>query len=173
MFLPILSILNTSYVSYLHSDEFKEDKHKSTNDEKIKKYVPLILTVIVILVLSSFVERKMGRLFQLLIITLGFVLIKPNEVKLLDHLFYFMAVAVVVGIYCYTNKYIRGGLVGLCAIIIITMEILESINKKTEKGAKLTSNLKFFLEALLMTSLILIWSEYGKSPKYIKLFIRK
>ena len=78
-----------------------------------------------------------------------------------------------VGIYCYTNKYIRGGLVGLCVIVIITMEILESINKKTEKGDKLTSNLKLFLEALLMTSLILIWSEYGKSPKYIKLFIRK
>ena len=172
MFLPILSILNTSYLTYLHNDEFKEDKHKST-DEKVKKYIPLILTTIAILVLSSFVERKMGRLFQLLIIALGFVLINPNELKFQDRLFYFMAVAAVVGIYCYTNKYIRGGLVGLCAIIIITMEILESTNKKTEKRAKLTSNLKCFLEALLMTSLILIWSEYGKSPKYIKLFIRK
>ncbi len=61
MFLPILSILNTSYLTYLYSDEFKEDKHKSTTtDEKIKKYVPLILTIIAILVLSSFVERKMG-----------------------------------------------------------------------------------------------------------------
>jgi hypothetical protein len=172
MFLPILSILNTSYLTYLHRNEFKEDKHKST-DEKVKKYIPLILTVIAILVLSSFVERKMGRLFQLLIIALGFVLINPNELKFQDRLFYFMGVAIVVGIYCYTNKYIRGGLVGLCAIIIITLEILESINKKTEKGYKLTSNLKLFLEALLMTSLILIWSEYGKSPKYIKLFIRK
>jgi hypothetical protein len=84
-----------------------------------------------------------------------------------------MAVAAVVGIYCYKNNYIRCGLVGLITIIIITMEILEYKNKKTEKGDKFKDNLKLFLEALLMTSLILIWSEYGKKPKYIKLFIRK
>jgi hypothetical protein len=172
MFLPILSVLNTSYLTYLHINEFKEDK-QTTTDEKVKKYVPLILIAIGILVLSIFVELKMGRLFQLLIIALGLVLINPKELKFQDILFYFMAVAAVVGIYCYKNNYIRCGLVGLITIIIITMEILEYKNKKTEKGDKFKDNLKLFLEALLMTSLILIWSEYGKKPKYIKLFIRK
>jgi hypothetical protein len=168
MFLPIISILNTSYLTYLHSNEFKEDKHKSVD------YVSIILTTIAILVLSSFIERKMGRLFQILIIALGFVLITPINLKFQDRLFYFMGVAAIVGIYSYTNKYIRGGLVGLCAIVIITLEILESLKKTNiEKKIKYLSNLKCFLEALLMTSLILIWSEYGKAPKYIKLFIRK
>ncbi len=173
MFLPIISILNTSYLTYLHRDEFKEDKTKTT-DEKIKKYIPLILTTIAILVLSSFIERKMGRLFQILIITLGFVLINPNELKFQDRLFYFIGVAAIVGIYSYTNKYIRTGFVILCAIVIITLEILESLKKiNIEKKSKYSTNLQSFLEALLMTSLILIWSEYGKAPKYIKLFIRK
>jgi heme/copper-type cytochrome/quinol oxidase subunit 4 len=170
MFLPIISILNTSYLTYFHSEEFKEGV-KLTKNEKIKMYLSIILTTIAILVLSSFVERKMGKLFQILVIALGFVLIKPNQIQFQDRLFYFMAVAAVVGIYIYTNKYIRGGLVALCAIVIITLEILEYLHK--EKKIKHTSNLRCFLEALLMTSLILIWSEYGKAPKYIKIFLRR
>ena len=173
MFLPIISILNTGILSYLHRGEFKEDKNQSEN-EKIKKYLSIILTVIAILVLSTFVERKMGRLFQTLIIVLGFVLINPKDFQFQDRLFYFMSAAFVVAIFIYTDKYIRGGLVALCAIIIITLEILESLkNKNIDKKIKYKSNLKCFLEGLLMTSLILIWAEYGKSPKYIKLFIRK
>ena len=173
MFLPILSILNTGLLTYLHHEEFKEDTKLSKN-EKIKMYLSIILTTIAILVLSSFVERKMGRLFQILVIVLGFVLINPKELQFQDRLFYFMSVAFVVGIYCYTNKYIRGGLVALCAIVIITLEILESLkNTNISKKMKYSSNLKCFLEGLLMTSLILIWSEYGKAPKYIKLFLRR
>ncbi len=173
MFLPIISILNTSYLTYLHSEEFKEED-KLTKNEKIKMYISIILTVLAILVLSSFVERKMGHLLQILSITLGFVLINSKDLQFQDRLFYFMAVAIVVGIYCYTNKYIRCGLVALCAIVIITLEILESLkNINIKKKIKYTSNLKFFLEGILMTSLILIWSEYGKAPKYIKLFLRK
>ena len=173
MFLPILSILNTGLLTYLHRGEFKEDKNQSEN-EKTKKYLSIILTVLAILALSIFVERKMGRLFQILVITLGFILINPKDFQFQDRLFYFMSVAFIVGIYCYTNKYIRGGIVALCAIVIITLEILESLkNTNIGKKMKFSSNLKCFLEGLLMTSLILIWSEYGKAPKYIKLFINK
>jgi hypothetical protein len=173
MFLPIISILNTGLLTYLHREEFKEDT-KLTKNEKIKMYLSIILTVLAILVLSSFVERKMGHLFQILIITIGFVLINPKDLKFQDRLFYFMSVAFVVAIFIYTNKYIRGGLVALCAIVIITLEILES-HKNTNIGKKMkySSNLKCFLEGLLITSLIVIWSEYGKSPKYIKLFLRR
>ncbi len=173
MFLPILSILNTGLLTYLHREEFKEDKNQSEN-EKTNKYISIILTVLAIMVLSVFVERKMGHIFQLLIIVIGFLLINSKELNFQDRLFYFMSVAFVVGIYYYTNKYIRGGLVALCAIVIITLEILESHkNINIEKKNKYTRNLKCFLEGILITSLILIWSEYGKSPKYIKLFLRR
>lgn len=173
MVFPIVSILNSGLLPYLHNEEFKEVQDLNKN-EKIKMYISITLTTIAILVLSIFVERKMGRLFQLLVIAIGFVLIDPKELKFQDRLFYFIGVAAVVGIYCYTNKYIRGVLVALCVIVIIILEILESLkNKNIEKKTKYSTNLRCFLEALLITSLILIWSEYGKSPKYIKLFIRR
>ena len=64
--LPILSILNTSYLAYVHKDEINKSENKSEN--KVQKYVSIVLTVLTILILSILIEKSMGRLFQLLII---------------------------------------------------------------------------------------------------------
>ncbi len=169
--IPIISIINFCYLFY----ELKT-KHldKSEKKDLIKNNISVILTVIAILLLSIFIEYNMGKIFQILIIILGIILTTENSV-FQDKLFYFLAVAGIVSLYVYRNNYIRGLILLIILIIIITFEILQSKDKNINKRLKFRDNLKCFLEGLLLTSLILIWGEYGKEPKlkYIKLFLRR
>jgi hypothetical protein len=171
--LPILSILNTSYLTYLHKDEINKSENKSEN--KVQKYISIILTVLTILILSIFIEKGMGRLFQLLIIFICVFLISSENLQFQDKLFYFLGVFLIVQIYLIRNNYIRGFLIFLIISIIITLEFLEYKTNDSEKSIKYKSNLKNFLISSLITILILCWGEYGKEPnvKYIKLFSRK
>ena len=171
--LPILSILNTYYLTYLHKDEINKSENKSEN--KVQKYISIILTVLSILILSIFIEKGMGRLFQLLIIFICVFLISSENLQFQDKLFYFLGVFLIVQIYLIRNNYIRGFLIFLIISIIITLEFLEYKTNDSEKSIKYKSNLKNFLISSLITIFILCWAEYGKEPnvKYIKLFSRK
>ena len=168
---PILSILNTSYLAYIHKDEIEIKE----TENKVEKYISIVLTVLAILLLSIFIEKGMGKLFQLLIIFICVFLISGENLQFQDKLFYFLGVFLIVQIYLIRNNYIREFLIFLIILIIITLEALEYKIKNPEKLIKYKSNLKNFLISLLITILILCWGEYGKKPnvKYIKLFSRK
>jgi hypothetical protein len=162
--IPIISIINFCYLIY-------ELKNKHIDIDKLeKKYLNIIVIAISILFLSIFIEYNMGKIFLILVIILNILLIREKSV-LHNKLFYFMGVAGIVSIYGIKNIYIKGLILLIISSIIIGYEILELKNKNKENK----ENMKSFLEGLLLTSLILVWGEYGKEPKlkYIKLFLRR
>jgi hypothetical protein len=169
MFLPIISVINTGYLTYIHKDEVYKTK------PTVSELVSIILTVLAILSLSLFIEYGMGKLFQLFIIILGLCLIDSRTQQFQDRLYYFMGVALTIALYIMQSNLIRVFIVLIIITIIVSLEVIKEIIKNDEKKIKLTNNLKTFLMGTLLTSLVLIWGEYGKEPnvKYIKLFMRK
>jgi hypothetical protein len=165
--IPIISIINFCYLNYeLKNKHINIDK----SDKSENKYLNIIVIAISILFLSIFIEYNMGKIFLILVIILDILLIREKSV-LQDKLFYFMGVTGIVSIYVIKNIYIKGLILLIISSIIIGYEILELKNKNKENK----ENMKSFLEGLLLTSLILVWGEYGKEPKlkYIKLFLRR
>ena len=126
-----------------------------------------ILTFLPTLILSIFIANNMGIIFIILILTLG-VLTTEKPLSYIYTLFYILGVAGIVSLYVIKNIYIKGLVLLIILGIIITFE---SKDKNKDKNKQL----KCFLTGLLLTSLILVWGEYGKEPKlkYIKLFLRR
>lgn len=167
--IPLISIINFFYLFY------KLKKNNYTKSEKkklIKSNVLTIVYIIIISLLSIFIEFNMGKIFQILIIILGIVLTTGGS-EFVNKIFYFLGVAGVVSLYIYRNIYIRGLILLIILSIIITFEVLKFKNE--DKTIEIRDYLKYFLEGLLLTSLILSWGEYGIKPKvrYIKLFLRR
>ncbi len=129
-----------------------------------------ILILLPTLILSIFIANNMGNIFVILLLILG-VLTTEKPLSYIYTLSYILGAAGIVSLYVYRNKYIRGLILLIILGIIITFEILESKNKNEDRNKQL----KCFLTGLLLTSLILVWGEYGKEPKlkYIKLFLRR
>jgi hypothetical protein len=126
-----------------------------------------ILTFLPILILSIFIANNMGIIFAILLLTLG-VLTTEQPSSYNNTLFYILGVAGIVSLYVIKNIYIKGLVLLIILGIIITFE---SKDKNKDKNKQF----KCFLTGLLLTSLILVWGEYGKEPKlkYIKLFLRR
>jgi hypothetical protein len=167
MFFPLISFLNTGYLTYLHKNEVYQNK-KSINET-----ISIILTVLAILSLSMFIEYGMGKLFQVFIIILGFCLIDSRTQQFQDRLFYFLGVVLIIGLYLFRNIYLRIFFLTLIIAVILTLELLKKYNQS--KFQKYNSNLQLFLKAIILITVLLSWSEYGKEPKikYIKLWQRK
>jgi hypothetical protein len=128
-----------------------------------------ILTLLPTLILSIFIANNMGIIFAILLLILG-VLTTEKPLSYNNTLFYILGVAGIVSLYVIKNIYIKGVILLIILGIIITFESKDK-NKDKDKNKQF----KCFLTGLLLTSLILVWGEYGKEPnlKYIKLFLRR
>jgi hypothetical protein len=166
MFLAEISILNLGYLIFLHKDEIYKKNMKRSDK------VSIILSILAILALSVFVEYGMGRLFQLFVIILGLCLINPVNYQFQDRLFYFLGVALVVGIYL--SRSVPLGIISFVLFIalLIALHFIKKANP--DKIEKYNSNLMLFIKAALLMIVLLEWSEYGKKPnvRYVKLFLK-
>ena len=182
MNIPILSFLNTFYLTLPILDKDKNE----INMNFINKNLNNILIISLILILSICIELEMGKLFILLIILINTLLLMNNNLTdklnlkedLDNNFFYFLGVFLIVQIYLLRNNYIRGFLIFIILSILVMLEIQKyKIPNEFENNYKsnFKSNTKNFLMSLLMTILILSWGHYGKEPnvKYVKLFYRK
>lgn len=177
MNIPILSFLNTFYLTLPMLDKDKNEIHINNN----------ILIIFLILILSICIELEMGKLFILLMIFINLLMNNnlTDKINLKEDLdnnfFYFLGVFLIVQIYLLRNNYIRGFLIFIILSILVMLEIqkykipnqLNNNNINTNNNDK--SNLKNFLLSSLMTIIILSWGHYGKEPniKYVKLFYKK
>ncbi len=169
--IPLVSIINLFYLFYKLKNK---DISKSEKKNIITNNVLTIVYIIIISLLSVFIEYNMGKIFQILVIVISIIL-TSGESEFINKIFYFLGVASIISIYIYRNKYIRSLMLLIILSVIITLEIIKSKNKDINKNIILINYLRYYLEGLLLTSLILSWSEYGKEPqiKYIKLFLRR
>jgi hypothetical protein len=185
MNIPILSFLNTFYLTLPMLDKDKKEIHININYDFVNKNLNNILIICLILILSIIIELEMGKLFVLLIFFINILmdnnlintnLKNKNFKEYLDNkLFYFLGVFLIIQIYLRESKYIKGFLIFLMISVIITLTILEYKTKNPNEIIKYKNNIQNFLISSLITILVLSWAQYGKEPnvKYIKLFCRK
>ncbi len=165
--LPILSLANLIYIK-LHNFEYIKKKFNEC---------PYIISsfLLLILLLTSFIEYNFGHFFVILVIFLQTILKTDPNIQILERIVFFLGFALICAILLVktTSSKVLIGIFGLIIYIFIDLIILSADTKKRKK--QFLKIKKTYFISIMIASLIFLWTETEKSPaiKYVKLFTRR
>ncbi len=165
--LPILSLANLIYIKF-HNFSYIKQKFNEC---------PYFISsfLLIILLLTSFIEYNFGHFFIILVIFLQNILKTDPNIQILERIAFFLGFALICAILLVkksSNKVIVA-FFGLCVYLFIDLIILSSdTQKRKEQFLKIK---KTYFISIMIASLIFFWTETEKSPeiKYVKLFRKK
>ena len=165
--LPILSLANIIYIKLRNFPYIKQKFNEC----------PYVISsfLLLILLLTSFIEYNFGHFFIILVIFLQNILRTDTDIQILERIAFFLGFALLCAILLVksTSTKILIGIFGLCIYLFIDLIILSSdTQKRKQQFLKIK---KTYFISIMIASLLFLWTETEKSPeiKYVKLFRKK